>query len=149
MTMLFSTASVSQERRKLPVLFLARGTVIYSSFSGNQSEYLIQITDPNNKPHYARLLYKHRVSHPEIPNDLVDSEKLHSLRLVRSEECDENYRTLATAWIPGLYGAFQVRDGLHFISGMSRPGITDEEVVPCYLLPPEDVHWRKKSIRVD
>lgn len=146
---LFSSTSLAQRRSKLPLRFLARGTAIYSSFSGSQSEYLIQITDLNHKPYYARLLYKHRLSHPEIPNNLIDSGELHSLWLIRSKECDESYRTLATAWIPGPYGTFQIWDGLHFVSEISRPVITDDEVVPCYLLPPEGIRWRKKGIRVD
>jgi len=129
--------------------FLARGTAIYSSFSGNQSEFLLEIKEDDNKTYFARLLYRQPPSHPEIPDTLIDSGKMLRFQLTRSAECDEPYATLTTAWMPGPYGTLRAVDSLRFVVGASRPLITGEEVVPCYLLNPRSVKWHRGQVEVD
>lgn len=134
---------------KITLHFLARGSAIYSSFSGSQAEYLIEINGADKAPHLARLIYRHPLAHPEIPDTLIDSGKLLSFSLYRSTECDEEYKTLATRWLPGEHGKLRASNSLWFISGVNKPDVGAEEILPCYLLDARNVHWYGKSIRID
>jgi hypothetical protein len=145
-----AATSAPSKPHKLQVRFLARGTAIYSSFSGSQAEYLVEVSDAGKVPHFARLLYLHRNTHPEIPDELVDSGKVLTWHLDRQDGCDESYNTLATAWLPeeGQYASVRVAKALHFVSGVTKPEISGEQVIPCYVLSPHNVHWRRMSITV-
>lgn len=129
--------------------FLARGTAVYSSFSGSQAEYLIEITGVDKAPSLARLIYRHPLAHPEIPDALIDSGKLLSFPLYRSSECDEEYKTMSTRWLPGEKGKLQAREGVWFITGVTKPSIGNEEILPCYLLDARNVRWYRKNIHID
>ncbi len=145
-----SPLSAAQKPRRTSVRFLARGTAIYSSFSGNQTEFLLAISDDDNKPlHFARLLYRHSFSHPEIPDRLVDSGQVLRLQLARSAKCDETFASLTTAWLPGPYGTLRVVDPLRYVVGASVPQISGNDIVPCYVLDPRKVKWHRGQVEID
>jgi hypothetical protein len=111
----------------------------------------VEVTDAGKSPHLARLLYPHRVSHVEILDELIDSGKLLALHLDRQDGCDESYSTLATAWVPkeGRYASVRGVESLHFISGVTNPEISGEQVVPCYVLSSRNVRWRRRHVVAD
>lgn len=129
--------------------FLARGTAVYSSFSGSKAEYLVEVRDVDKVTRLARLVYRHPLARPEIPDTLIESGKLLSFPLYRSSGCDEKYETFATRWLPGQYGMLQPSEGLWFISGVNKLNIGHEEILPCYLLDSRNVRWRGKQVRID
>jgi hypothetical protein len=132
----------AQKPLRSSVRFLARGTAIYSSFSGSQSEYLVQIQTARQTPILARLLYRRPLQHPEIPDELIDSGESVYLRLTRAAECDQNYETLSTVWLLGEDRSVRAGNGLRFISKTVKPTITASEVLPYYLLSPREVRWK-------
>ena len=135
-------AFAAQKSQKSSVRFLARGTAIYSSFSGSQSEYLVEIPTSKQAPFLARLLYRRAQQHPENADELIDSGKPFYLRLTRAEGCDQNYETLSTLFLPSEGGRVRAYDGLRFVSASTKPAIPASAVLPCYLLSPSEVHWK-------
>jgi hypothetical protein len=144
-----SVTFAAKKSHKSSVRFLARGTAIYSSFSGSQSEYLVQIQSSKQAPFLARLLYRRPLQHPEIPDDLIDSGGRVYLRLVRAAECDQSYETLSTRWLPGDGGALQAHDGLRFISAHAMPTIAASEELPCYQLSQREIRWKRHYQRAE
>lgn len=137
-----SVTSAAQKSQKVPVQFLARGTAVYSSFSGSQSEYLIEIHNSKQAPFLARLLYRHPFQHSEIPDEVIDSGSPYFFQLTRAEGCDQDYRTLSTLWLPSEGGKVRAYEGLRFVSRTARPSIAANEVLPCYLLSSREVRWK-------
>lgn len=135
-----SVVSATAKPAKTSLRFLARGTAIYSSFSGSQSEYLVEIQSSKQTPFLARLLYRHSFTHAEIPNELIDSGKAFYFQLTRAAECDQSYGTLSTRWLPGEGESLRAHNGLWFISGGPKPAIDAAAVLPCYLLSPHEIH---------
>lgn len=142
-------ASRAPKPAKVSLRFLARGSAIYSSFSGAQTEYLVEIVGTDKTSHFARLLYRHALTHPDIPELFVDSGSLHLIHLTRSTECDESYEILATRWLPGEYGLLRASAGLRFIAGVSKPAIAAGKVLPCYLMDARNVQWRGRRVHVN
>ncbi len=124
--------------------FLARGTAIYSSFSISQSEYLVQLQTANQTPFLARLLYRRPLQHPEIPDVLIDSGQWNNLRVIRAPECDQDYATLSTVWLPIGYGSLRGDPG----TGAERPVVAGDVVLPCYLVALRDIRWNQRYKRV-
>jgi hypothetical protein len=127
---------------------LARGTAVYTAFGDSQSEYLVMVTD-GGKSTLARLLYRHRLSHAEIPSEMIDSAKPVTMHIFRTADCDESYRIISTAFVPGPFSEIVVRDALHFVSGVESPAVADGEVVPCYSLSPQYVRQHRKYVSVN
>ena len=142
----FPVSSLGHTRAPCPVKtsvkFLAHGVAVYSSFSGNWTDYLIEIVGGDKKTHYARLVYQRPTAHPELTEQILGIGRFRTLPLLRSDDCDDTYSNISTAWIPGYRDTVYRADALHFYPGVSRPAIVSSEVLPCYVLPANRVHWR-------
>jgi len=143
--LLAEAAAPAPKAEKLSVRFLARGTAIYSSFSGNRAEYLVEIAGVGP----ARLVYRHTSSHPGIPDALIDSGKPHLMRLTRSAACEQSYETMSTAWLPEAENRIVRRPALYFVSGVAKPAVENSQLLPCYLLAARAVRWHGKQVRVE
>lgn len=115
---------------------------MYSSLSGNQTEYLVEIAGGDKRAHYARLVYRRPTPHPELTDQILGVGSIRTLPLLRSEDCDDTYSNLSTIWIPGYRGTVNRAEALHFFQGVNRPSISSGEVLPCYVLPASRVRWR-------
>jgi hypothetical protein len=137
-----SIGSAAQKPHRAALRFLARGTDIHSSFSGNHSEYLVQMQTPSQSPILARLLYRRPFPHPDIPDELIDSGRWNNLRVTRAPDCDQNYATLSTRWLPAGGESLRPFPGLRFVRGTEIPVVAPKEVLPCYRVE-SDIHWNR------
>lgn len=119
---------------RVKVLFLARGTSIYSSFSGNQDDYLVAITVGRNAPTLAKLSHRYRPYQGHISANMVESGKQAFLRARRETKCDNGKRDFANAWIADSRGYAQLRPILNPVANNGLPEMSTEELLPCYIL---------------
>ena len=148
-SMLPSLTSATQKSHRTSVRFLARGTAIYSSFSGSQSEYLVELRTSNQALFPARLLYRRALQSPDIPDELIDSGRPVYLRLTRATDCDQNYETLSTLWLSGTDGRLWAQDGLLFVHGIANLTIAANEVLPCYFIAPHEIRLKRRYPRAE
>jgi hypothetical protein len=126
---------------KTSVKFLAQGVAVYSSFSGNRTDYLVEIVGSDKKTHFARLVYERPTAHPELTEQILGIGRVRTLPLLRSQNCDVTYSNFSTLWLPGYRETVYRAEGLHFYPKVNRLVIAEDEVLPCYLLPANRVRW--------
>jgi hypothetical protein len=129
-----ATPHVAAKKAKVKVIFLAKGTTTYSSFSGNRDEYLASILSTNGSSFsVVKLSHDYRPYQEGLPFTIINSGKTVPIVLRREPQCDTPFLEFATAWRIDAYGSALRQPILAPLAGKQVPDIRDTQILPCYV----------------
>ena len=118
-------------REAIKVIFLRElDRLPHTTFGLNWVSYLAELPDSKENGRVVKLSYRFLDQEPEIPEDFIDTSRLHKFMAVRDKSCDQPLSSLrpeSRTMGPGPYEA-------------PPEGAA---IVACYAITPADYKWSK------